>query len=314
MSVATKNPFDLLGNDDGDSDTPTAPVKTVDKTSTHTVKRNTDGLGSATQAPARGGSRRGGIGGNEGAFRDRNAGSDRNRAKTTDESAPRDAPRGGRDARARGGRGGRFPRERDDRHAKNNTAETTEKAASQGWGAVEGEAALKDEQAGEEMAQAEKRDAAHEDAEAPDAEPEPKTMSLQDYLAQQAEKKLALQTEGSLKPRQPNEGSKTDKKWANAKPLAKENDEDYFAGTGGKAKRERERKTKQGPADAAMAAGAAGATVLLVATVLAAAAAVDRAVTLEVPVVTLEVPVVTSEALVVIVPTVVTVVTVAAVP
>lgn len=95
------------------------------------------------------------------------------------------------------------------------------------------------------MAQAEKRDAAHEDAEAPDAEPEPKTMSLQDYLAQQAEKKLALQTEGSLKPRQPNEGSKTDKKWANAKPLAKENDEDYFAGTGGKAKRERERKTKQ---------------------------------------------------------------------
>lgn len=56
----------FLGNDDGDSDTPTAPVKTVDKTSTHTVKRNTDGLGSATQAPARGGSRRGGIGGNEG--------------------------------------------------------------------------------------------------------------------------------------------------------------------------------------------------------------------------------------------------------
>jgi plasminogen activator inhibitor 1 RNA-binding protein len=45
--------------------------------------------------------------------------------------------------------------------------------------------------------------------------------------------------------RKPNEGSKLDKKWVNAKPLVKDDDEDFISGTYGKAKRERERKTKQ---------------------------------------------------------------------
>ena len=92
-------------------------MKTVDRTTTHTAKRNTDGLAPG-KAPAAAvtGNRRGGanVGGNEAgayprssptssvsfvltgnaAYRDRNAGRDTNRGKTTDE-APRGARRGG---------------------------------------------------------------------------------------------------------------------------------------------------------------------------------------------------------------------------
>lgn len=80
---------------------------------------------------------------------------------------------------------------------------------------------------------------------APVAEPEPEDTSISyaDYLAQQAEKKLALGT-GIPEARKPNEGTREDKKWLNAKPLSKEDDE-FIAGSGGKAKRERERKQKQ---------------------------------------------------------------------
>ncbi len=73
-------------------------------------------------------------------------------------------------------------------------------------------------------------------------EPEDNSISYSEYLAQQAEKKLDL---GTLHVRKPNEGSKQDKKWANAKPIAKEEEEDFVAATAGKAKRERERKQKQ---------------------------------------------------------------------
>ena len=78
------------------------------------------------------------------------------------------------------------------------------------------------------------------------AEPEAEdhSISYADYLIQQAEKKLALGT-GVPKARKPNEGSKEDKKWANAKPISKEDEEAFIAGSGGKAKRERERKQKQ---------------------------------------------------------------------
>jgi plasminogen activator inhibitor 1 RNA-binding protein len=129
----------------------------------------------------------------------------------------------------------------------------SDKAAAH-TGAVEGVAELKDEQAGEEQAQAEQKEAVAEGEatatgtetakDEPEAEPEDKHISYDDYLAQLAEKKLAL--EAAKEVRKPNEGSKLDKKWANAKPLVKDEEEDTFmVGTGAKAKRERERKTKQ---------------------------------------------------------------------
>lgn len=242
MSVASKNLFDLLGNDVEGDEAPSGPVKTVDKTTTRTTKRNVEPQ-APTKPVASTGARRAGPGGNEGAFRDRNAGSASNHRKPTDDTS-RPGPRGGRDARGRGGRGGRFPRDRDDRHTKG-TASGSEKQAAQSWGAVEGEAEQKDEQVGEEIAQTELKEATAEDAENPatPAEPEEKHVSYDEYLAQQAEKKLALGE--SLEIRKPNEGSKVDKKWANAKALTKEEDDNYVSATAGKVKRERERKAKQ---------------------------------------------------------------------
>lgn len=241
MSVVTKNPFAYLGNDsDGEEKTP-VPVKTVDKAVPRTTKRNVE-----PQAPVKaagtGGGRRG-PGGSEGAFRDRNVGSSRNQGRSTEET-PKDGPRGGYGARVQGGRGGRRPRERDDRHtSKAGVHGATDKQVAQGWGATEGQAELKDEQAGEAIAKDEQKDAATEDA-APEepAEPEDKHVSYADYLVQQAERKGAL--DSGIKVREANEGSKLDKKWAGAKTLEKE-EEDFITGTYGKAKRERERKQKQ---------------------------------------------------------------------
>ncbi|KAL2136587.1 hypothetical protein VTI74DRAFT_2892 [Chaetomium olivicolor] len=235
MSVASKNLFAILGNTE-EGEIP-APVKAVEKTSTHTAKRNTDGL-----APSKGpvaGSRRGGanVSGNEAAFRDRNAGRDSNRGKPTDEP-----PRGGRRGGYRG-RGGR--REEGDRHPTRSAPHSnSEKQAAQSWGGKDGEGELKDEQAGAEIAQSEQKaegEAAPE-AEAKEEEPEEKHITLDQYLAQQAEKKLALG--GNLNVRKPNEGAKDDK-WKDFAPLNKNDEEELFTGTGGKAKRERERKQKQ---------------------------------------------------------------------
>ncbi|KAI1102970.1 hypothetical protein F4804DRAFT_311431 [Jackrogersella minutella] len=241
--IASKNLFDLLGNDVEGDEAPSGPVKTVDKTTMRSTKRNVE-----PQAPVKSavntGARRAGPGGNEGAFRDRNAGAASNHRKSTEEVS-RPAPRGGRDARGRGGRGGRFSRDRDDRHTKG-AATGSEKQAAQSWGAQEGNAEQKDEQFGEEIAQTELKESTTEDAQdgpVTPAEPEDKHVSYSDYLVQQAEKKLSLGE--SLEIRKPNEGTKVDKKWANAKALTKEEDENYVSGVGGKVKRERERKAKQ---------------------------------------------------------------------
>ena len=75
-------------------------------------------------------------------------------------------------------------------------------------------------------------------------EPEDNSKSYAEYLAEQAEKKLKLGG-GVPEARKANEGSKQDKKWAEAKALNKEDEEDFIAGKGEKAKRERQRKEKQ---------------------------------------------------------------------
>lgn len=255
-AVASKNLYELLGNDhDEDSDKePEPPTKVIDKTPARTTKRNATGEAPAAKAPIASegrGTRRGNFNGNEGAFRDRNAGSASNRGKPTD-----DAPRADRPPRAQGtydGRGrGRGGNRNFDRHSRTVGGES-EKQAGHGWGAIEGGAELADEQAGEAMAKAEEKEALTADGDAAptdgaeaaaEAEPEDNSISYADYLAQLAEKKLALGT-GVPEARKPNEGSKQDKKWANAKPISKEEEEDFVAGSGGKAKRERERKQKQ---------------------------------------------------------------------
>ena len=151
------------------------------------------------------------------------------------------------------------------------------KQADQSWGAPTGDAELKDEQAGAEIAKAEEKDegaaggwdagesalpdentkgadgaapangAAPTDAPKEDIrepEPEDNSRSYADYLAEQAEKKLKLGS-GPLEARKPNEGTKPDKKWQNAKEMTKDEEAEYFKGKDEKAKRERQRKEKQ---------------------------------------------------------------------
>lgn len=81
---------------------------------------------------------------------------------------------------------------------------------------------------------------------APVEEPEPEdnSRSYAEYLAEQAEKKMKLGG-GVLEARKPNEGSKQKKEWENAKPVSKEEEDEYMAGRGGKAKREKQRKEKE---------------------------------------------------------------------
>ncbi len=141
------------------------------------------------------------------------------------------------------------------------------KQADQSWGAPTGGSEWDDEKAGEAIAKAEEKaegfDAVVEppvDADGnklttteeavplaaliTEPEPEDNSKSYADYLAEQAEKKLQLGS-GVLEARKPNEGSKQDKKWAQAKPLKKDDEEDaYIAGKGEKAKRERQKKEK----------------------------------------------------------------------
>lgn len=130
---------------------------------------------------------------------------------------------------------------------------------------------MKDEQAGEEIAKAEEAggwdasDAAGKAGwtddtpaaaenerpegngapagEAKEQEPEDNSKSYADYLAEQARKKdEAL---GIKEARQPNEGSKPDKKWAQAKEITREEDDaEYMKLKDDKARREKQRKDK----------------------------------------------------------------------
>lgn len=263
-NIASKNLYDLLGNDpelDPDRE-PEPPTKAIDKPAPRTGKRNV-----ASEAPTSGsgGSRsrggRGGASGNEGAFRDRGAGSYQNRSKPTDDSLREDRHSNRlRDDRGRGGRGGRGGfagrgARTGDRHSRTGIAEH-DKQAAHGWGGQSGGEEWADEKAGEVISKEEEKEGFDtvvdppvnadgavegEGAAATEPEPEDKTKSYADYLAEQAEKKLALS--GNRDVRKPNEGSA--KKFPEGKPISREEEEaEYFPGQGGKTKRARERKEK----------------------------------------------------------------------
>lgn len=241
MSIASKNLYDLLGNDpEQDPDrAPEPPTKAIDKPTARTGKRN-----APAEAPTRSGGAQRSTGrqydsgnANDNAFRDRGVGSDKNRSRGSGE--PHDGPRGGYRGRGRGrGRGGARG-EGGDRHSRTGIAEH-EKQAAHGWGGNDGQAELADEQAGEAIAQQEEKEAAAEGAEPQEPEPEDKSKSYSAYLAEQAEKKLSL---GASNIRQANEGSS--KKFPEGTAFSRdEDDEEYIAGSGGKSKRERQRKEK----------------------------------------------------------------------
>lgn len=117
-----------------------------------------------------------------------------------------------------------------------------EKQVAHGWGGQDGNAELADENAGEAIAQKDEKEAVAEDA-AADADPaveeaEEKTKSYDAYLAELAEKKLAV----AQNVRKANEGSSA--KFPEGKEVSREDSEDFFVGSGGKQRRARERKEK----------------------------------------------------------------------
>ncbi|KAI9837434.1 MAG: hypothetical protein M1837_002956 [Sclerophora amabilis] len=276
------DPFGLWQRNDPDQDSdkePEPPTTAVDKSLGRSSKRNDPDVapssvraGAGAERGGRGGYRGGAAAGNEGAFQDRSAGSQSNRGKPIDDGLRQDRHSdrlgGGRGQgsydgpRGRGGRGRRGgAARRDDRHSRTNHPDS-DKQVAQGWGGAKGDSEWNDEKAGEAIAKAEEKEGGFDTA--PDApidgegthpsgqdenvapaaeeEPEENTKSYAEYLAEQAEKKLQL---GSLPVRKANENTKQDKKWAQAKELKKDEDENaYIAGAAAKVKRERARKEK----------------------------------------------------------------------
>ncbi|KAJ9285525.1 hypothetical protein DTO021C3_6917 [Paecilomyces variotii] len=232
--VRSKNLYELLGNDpELDPDRPAdPPTRAIDKAAPRHGKR--DAPKEAPSAPRGGAPRnnRGAQSGNEGAFRDREAGSYNNRSRPVDEH--KEAQR--RAFRARDDRGERV---RNDRHPRSGHGDTHKKI-DQGWGATSGEKEWTDEKAGEAVAQADE----NEPQTPAEEEPSDKNKSYAAYLAELAEKKN--QELGVKEARAPNEGTKVDPKWAQAKPLKRDEEEDaYIKGTKEeKSKREKQRKEK----------------------------------------------------------------------
>jgi len=241
--IASKNIYELLGNDpELDPNRPAdPPTRAIEKPVMRHGKR--DGTDAPKPIPERNSHQtraKQTDSANENAFRDRGVGSDKNRGRGSGEPTGTGARGGQRGGRGRGGRGGgRGGRHEGDRHSRTGIAEH-DKQAAHGWGGNDGDAELADEQAGEAIAQAEEKDAVKEDAEAEaEAEPEDKSKSYTAYLAELAEKKLSL---GPQNVRKPNEGSS--KKFPEGTALTREEQEDFMAGSQGKAKRERARKEK----------------------------------------------------------------------
>ncbi|KAI5804345.1 hypothetical protein EDC01DRAFT_627207 [Geopyxis carbonaria] len=248
VSVASKNLYELLGNDPPEEEQPSKAPRQVVKATTSSRKRDEKvAPAEVTTGASRGNGRgngRGRFAGNDGAFRDRDAGRDNNRSKSTAE--------GGAPTRGRGGRGGRGGRRDYDRHSATGRERfrDSDKQVDQGWGAQKGESEWKDEIAAVEIAEkdatgADSSDpnAATADAEAAVEEEEQKTKTYDEYLAELAQRQADLGPPTEV--RRPNEGSRTDKKWATAKEIKKEEDAAYFAGEAKDKTRNRERKTKQ---------------------------------------------------------------------
>ncbi|KAF3937056.1 hypothetical protein ABW19_dt0200774 [Dactylella cylindrospora] len=253
-AVASKNPFDLLGNDiEDENEIPKAPSKEVVKKTTSSKKRDEAPAPTPTVTESsRGGFNRRGRGdGNEAAFRDRNNGRQSNRSRPTDES-------GGLKERGEyRGRGGRGRGRQFDRHSATNRTDT-DKQVSQGWGSNKGPSEWNDEQAGETIAQEEataeavattEGEAQPETTEgeaaaaepAPEPEPEDKRVSYAQYIA---EKSIRGPVEELPEIRGANEGARENKKWATAKELVKETGEEYFSGGKLKPKNQKQRKER----------------------------------------------------------------------
>ncbi|KAL1297114.1 hypothetical protein AAFC00_004693 [Neodothiora populina] len=258
-SLVSKVSFNSICNDpELDPNRPAdPPVKVVDKPAPRAGKRNgtTEApVRDSAAAPARGG-RKEAFTGSEQAIRDKTAGSYNNRSKPTDDGLRSDRHRHraeNSESRGRGGRGGRGGQgraPRTDRHDRTGVAHAGDKQAAHAWGGETGDAEFADEKAGLADARAEEKegvvatDSTPVDADGEKVpELEDNTKSYEQYLAEQLEKKAALNA-GPLEPRKANEGSS--KKFPEGKAFTRNAEEAFIEGTAGKAQRHRERKAKE---------------------------------------------------------------------
>ncbi|PWN41260.1 hypothetical protein IE81DRAFT_348511 [Ceraceosorus guamensis] len=211
MSVASKNPFALLGDDDGPAPAPVAPTKDAAPTA---PRRAIVGAGQTQQRGGRGGARGGARGGNAGAQR-ANAGAEDGEVQQQRDSRSERGGRGGR-GEGRGGRGRGGPRGRGrafDRHSQTDRVDS-EKRVHQGWGGDEGKRELENEENAVADAAAEGQAPVPENAasgwdapadpavpgatpaaDAPAPIPEEEvdtTKTLDEYLAERAAKKFTI--------------------------------------------------------------------------------------------------------------------------
>ncbi|KAL4946167.1 hypothetical protein BDV06DRAFT_161053 [Aspergillus oleicola] len=225
--VRSKNLYELLGNDPelDPNREPEPPTRALDKPAPRHGKR--DAPKEAPSRPEGAAPRRGGRAtGNEAAFRDRNAGSRNNREKPTEETG----------ANPRHERGGRPARR--DRQPRTGQADTR-KQVNQGWGNQDGEKTWDDEKAADNIAKADENEPQTPAEES--EEPADKSKSFADYLAEKA-----ARGDLSAKPvRAANEGTKSDKKWADAKEFKRNEDEEaYIPGKEKETKAGKQRKEK----------------------------------------------------------------------
>ncbi|KAI5279552.1 hypothetical protein KEM54_004132, partial [Ascosphaera aggregata] len=211
-----------------DSDKEVVPVKATTAPQARHGKRN-EAPAPRRANPDRARPQKPRAGGNEGAFRDRDAGRNANRQKPLEARGERRHPTGhteGRDLRGNP--------VNNDRQPHSNRVDS-KKNVAQAWGSVDAQAELRDEQAGEDIAKAESAEENAENA----FDNEPKFKSYADYMAERASTKP--EDLGVKAARQP---TTTSDAFANARAVNHDDEDTYIKGKETKSSRQRARKEK----------------------------------------------------------------------
>ncbi|PWY99395.1 hypothetical protein BCV70DRAFT_217760 [Testicularia cyperi] len=232
MSVANKNPFALLSDDGEPAPVAAAPAKAAQAPAAQAA-RSIPGAANSRRGGARNGAPRAEQGADAPAD-----GEKRDNRRRGGEGRGRGAPRG----RGRGGRGRPF-----DRHSQTDRVDS-QKQVAQGWGGEDGKKELESEEKAEADAKAEgaengtaaaaaaATDRAAEVEKVPEEE-EDKTMTLDQYLAAKAGKKLNIESKA------PRAVASDDSAYSKLTKLESK-EEEYFAAT--KTQKLRSRPQKEG--------------------------------------------------------------------
>lgn len=234
MSVASTNPFQLLGDDGADA----APIKAAAPAAAQPKQQQRTVPGAARPAQKTAEPASDAPLPREGDLRQpRNSRGDRERGGRGGSRGGRSGERGGR------GRGGKSRGRQFDRHSGTGRQET-EKSQRMGAGGLDGESEVKNEEGAKEDAKEDAKEAKLEDkadaaaARAAAEEEDEKTLTLDQYLARQKEQREKLGVSAAPRTVEADEQSYGQK-------LEKGEGEAYFAGQQKKTAAPKAHKTKQ---------------------------------------------------------------------